>query len=235
MSTDIQRRPRSLAAAVAWLSRFATNGWQENVQFFAVCVFVLFLHLIAAPILKRAAADPEPDIVSPQETRASGAPQSTATVSGAATNGKAIIVTEKSEKKSADSLIFTDSKPKPAYPSQQKVPPPVIPANSESAPVAAELAKAVARPVTQSPQDSNTATSVGKGTESKAKSVDVPKSAAAAVPETPAAPVTPAQAQPTQASQKSAPQLSDLIGGGAPVAPATEDGPPAVKVFRAIP
>ena len=165
MSTDIQSRPRSLAAAVAWLSRFATNGWQENVQFFAVCVFVLFLHLIAAPVLKRAAADPEPGSVSSQETRASGTPQATANVSGTATNGKAATVSDKSEKKTADSLIFTDSKPKPANPSQQKVPPPVIPANSESAPVAAESAKAVARPVAQSPQDSNTAASVGKGTE----------------------------------------------------------------------
>lgn len=232
MSTEIQSRPSSLAAVASWFARFSTNGWQENAQIMAVCVVVLLLHLIAAPVLKRAAADPEPGSVSTQEARSFIPAQSSATVSGATTNENAAAQSEKAEKKSTDKLIFTDSKPKAAAPVAQKLPPPVIPSNSESVPEQPASENAASRPVAQAIRD---VTAAGKGAEQKAKSNATPGSAAAAVGVPPSLPA--------QAQKPAAPQLSDLIGGGGSASPpssATEaatpgEGAPAVKVFRTIP
>lgn len=150
MSIEIQRRQRRPASLSEWLAKLAPKGLNTNTQFFLVFLAVLALHLVLAPVIRRAATHPEP-----------GEPQRYLTSSGGEASASAVKTAAQKPDTGAsvppvETLVLTDGKAKEAAPAVPKpkaapIPAPKIPATPEPAKPAT-----VAKPVesaTQSPVD----------------------------------------------------------------------------------
>lgn len=154
MSIEIQRRQRRPASLSEWLAKLAPKGLNTNTQFFLVFLAVLALHLVLAPVIRRAATHPEP-----------GEPQRYLTSSGGEASASAVKTAAQKPDTGAsvppvETLVLTDGKAKEAAPAVQSdvpkpkaapIPAPKIPATPEPAKSAT-----VAKPVesaTQAPVD----------------------------------------------------------------------------------